>query len=150
RLDSSSEIATAFSGFRISREPIGHAPVSGDLPRHDAVVEPGHAVVPLEGYVPPIGDFLAHRLPLPDLVDAAAQNLGLGSVPSPLVGEADVRHALRNVLEPRAVPLLPAIGGDFDSLDGAAAGPGEPADFVVSGARQPLFAGRESDHRLGP
>src|SRR6266571_4617995 len=144
RLPSSSGIVTTLS------EAIGHAPVPGDFPGHNAVVQPGHPVVPLEGYFPPIGDLLSHRLPLPDLVGAARQNRGLGSIPLPWVGESDVRHALWSVLELGAVPLLSAIGGYFHGLDGAASGPGEPADLIESGARQPLCAGRVRDDRLGP
>src|SRR5215470_19043884 len=103
RLPSSSGIAT------ILGEAIGNASVPGDLPGHDAVVEPGHPVVPLEGYFPPIGDLLSHRLPLPDLVDAARHDHRLGAVPFPLVGEPDVRHALWRVLELGAIPPLAAI-----------------------------------------
>src|SRR5439155_20296798 len=96
RLPSSSGIVTTLSKLS---EPIGHAPVPGDFPGHNAVVQPGHPVVPLEGYFPPIGDLLSHRLPLPDLVGAARQNRGLGSIPLPWVGESDVRHALWSVTE---------------------------------------------------
>src|SRR5436190_5404317 len=37
-------------------EPIGHAPVLGDLPGHNAVVEPGHPVVSLERHVMELGE----------------------------------------------------------------------------------------------
>src|SRR5262249_30069313 len=111
RLQSSSGIAT------ILGEAIGNTSVPGDFPGHDAVVQPGHPVVPLEGYFPPLGDLLAQRLPLPDVVDAARHDHGLGSVPLPRVGEPDVRHALRRILELGAVPLLPAVGGYFHGLD---------------------------------
>src|SRR5947209_3590293 len=94
-------------------------------------------------------ELLSRGLPLADLVGAARQNLSLGSIPFPRVGEPDVRHALWSVLELGAVPLPPAIGGYFHGLDGAAAGPGEPADLIESGARQPLCAGRVRDDRLG-
>src|SRR5690606_10612382 len=78
KLVSISEIATILSGLRSSsalREPIGHAPVLRNSPRHDAVVEPGHAVVALERNIPPIRDFFAQWLPLPDVVDAARHDL---------------------------------------------------------------------------
>src|SRR4029453_556117 len=68
----------------------------------------------------------------------------------PLRSESPVPHALRSVLELSAVPLLPAIGGYFHGLDGAAAGPGEPADLIEAGARQLLCAGRVRNDRLGP
>src|SRR5262245_62048298 len=144
RLPSSSGIAT------ILGEAIADTSVPGHFPGHDAVDQPGHPVVPLDGHFPPPGDLLAQRLPLPDLVDAARHDHGLGSVPLPRIGEPDVRHAQRRVLELGAVPLLPAVGGYFHGLDGAAAGPGQPADLVEPGAGQPLRAGRERDDRLGP
>src|SRR6266404_7150975 len=87
-LPRSSRIVTSLS------EPIGHAPVLGDLPRHNAVVEPGHSVISLRRHVPPLGDLLSQRLHLPDLVGGARKNLGRVSIPIPLMGEPDVRNAL--------------------------------------------------------
>src|SRR5712675_2188668 len=52
----SSRIATSLS------EPIGHAPVLGDLPGHDAVVQPRHPVISLKRHVPVLGDLLSRRL----------------------------------------------------------------------------------------
>src|SRR5262245_46026773 len=75
-------------------EPIGHLPVLGDLPGHDAVVEPGHSVISLRRHIPPLGDLLPQRLHLPDLVGGARQNLGLLSIPVPPIAEPHVRHAL--------------------------------------------------------
>src|SRR5437773_357602 len=49
-LPRSSRIVTSLS------EPIGHASVLGDLPRHNAVVEPGHPVVSLERHVMELGE----------------------------------------------------------------------------------------------
>src|SRR5262245_1282740 len=139
----SSPIVTSLS------EPIRHAPVLGDLPGHDAVVEPGHAVIALRRHVPPLGDLLSQRLHLPDLVGGTRKNLGRVAIPGPLIAKPHVRHALRSVLELGAVPLLPAIGGDLDGLDGASAGPGQPADLVEAFAGQLLSAGRVCDDRLG-
>src|SRR5262245_46105459 len=82
----SSRIVTSLS------EPIGHAPVLGDLPRHDAVVEPGHSVISLHRHVPPLGDLLSQRLHLPDLVGGTRQNFGRVSIPIPLIAEPHVRH----------------------------------------------------------
>src|SRR5262245_37547140 len=129
-------------------EPIGHAPVLGDLPGHNAVVEPGHPVISLHRHVPPLGDLLSQRLYLPDLVGGARQNLGRASIPSPLIAEPDVRHALWCRLELGEVPLLPAISGYLHGTNGAPAGPGQPADLVEAAAAQLLSAGRESDDRL--
>src|SRR5262249_24174947 len=89
-------------------EPVGHLPVLGDLPGHDAVVEPGHSVIPLHRYLPPLGDLLAQCLHLPDLVGGARKNLGLLSIPSPREAEPDVRHALWSRLELGEVPPLSA------------------------------------------
>src|ERR1700752_2846001 len=138
----SSRIVTSLS------EAIGHAPVLGDLPGHDAVVEPGHSVISLHRHVPPLGDLLPQRLHLPDLVGGARKNLGRASIPSPLIAEPDVRHALWCVLELGEVPLLPAIGGYLHGTNGAPAGPGQPADLVESAVAQLLSAGRISDDRL--
>src|SRR5262245_18983659 len=143
RLASSIEIVTNLC------EPIGHGPVPGDLPGHDAVVQPGHPVISLHRHVPPLRDLLSQPLHLPDLVGGARKNLDLGSIPSPLVAEPHVRHALWSRLELGAVPLLPAIGGYLHRTNGAAAGPGQPGDLVESAARQPLRAGRVRDDRLG-
>src|SRR6476469_3375230 len=139
----SSRVATSLS------EPIGHAPVLGDLPGHNAVVEPGHSVISLHRHVPPLGALLSQRLHLPDLVGGARKNLGRVSIPSPLIAEPDVRHALWCRLELGEVPLLPAIGGYLHGTNGAPAGPGQPADLVESAAGQLLSAGRVRDDRLG-
>src|SRR6516225_6661921 len=116
-LPRSSRIVTSLS------EPIGHAPVLGDL--------------------------LSQRLHLPDLVGGARKNLGRVSIPSPLIAEPDVRHGLWCRLELGEVPLLPAIGGYLHGTNGAPAGPGQPADLVESAAGQLLSAGRVRDDRLG-
>src|SRR5947208_2328192 len=80
---------------------------------------------------------------------AARKNLGRVSIPSPLIAEPDVRHALWCRLELGEVPLLPAIGGYLHGSNGAPAGPGQPADLVESAAGQLLSAGRVRDDRLG-
>src|ERR1700704_3043091 len=113
-------------------EPIGHAPVLGDLPGHNAVVEPGHPVASLHRHVPPLGDLLSQRLHLPDLVGGARKNLGLLSIPSPRIAEPHVRLGLGSRLELGEFPFLPAVSGDFHGLKGAPAGPGQPADLVES------------------
>src|SRR5215467_14518262 len=142
-LPRSSRIVTSLS------EPIGHAPVLGDPPRHDAVVQPRHPVISFKRHVPVLGDLLSRRLLLPDLVGAARKNLGLVSIPIPLIAKPGVRHTLWGPLELGAVPLPPAIGGYLHGTNGAPAGPGQPADLVESGAGQLLSAGRVRDDRLG-
>src|SRR5215813_2972148 len=142
-LPSNSRIVTNLS------EPIGHAPIPGDLPGHDAVVEPGHPVISLRGHIPPLGDLLSQRLHLPELVGGARKNLGRASIPSPLIAEPDVRHALWCGLELGEVPLPPAIGGYLHGTNGAPAGPGQPADLVEPATGQLLSAGRVGDDRLG-
>src|SRR5260370_4691630 len=138
-----SAIATSLS------EPIGHAPVPGDLPRHNAVVQPRHSVISLKRHVPVLGDLLSRRLLLPDLVGAARKNLGFVSIPIPLIADPGVRHALWSPLDLGGVPLPPAIGGSLHGTNGAPAGPGQPLDLVKSAAGQLLSAGRVSDDRLG-
>src|ERR1700682_4448397 len=123
-LPRSSTIATSLS------EPIGHAPIRGDFPRHNAVVEPRHSVISIKRHVPVLGDLLSHRLHLPDLVGAARKNLGLVSIPIPLIAESGVRHALWCPLDLGGVPLPPAIGGYLHGTDGTPAGPGQAADLV--------------------
>src|SRR5947209_7387674 len=139
----SSTIVTSLS------EPIGHAPVLGNPPRHNAVVEPRHSVSSLKRHVPVLGDLLSRRLHLPDLVGGARKNLGLVAIPIPLIAEPGVRHALWGALELGAVPRPPAIGGYLHETNGAPAGPRQPADLVESASGQLLRAGRVSDDRLG-
>src|SRR5262245_26960057 len=146
-LPTSSTIAGSRTVTSLS-EPIGHAPVPGDLPGHDAVVEPGHSVISLHRHVPPLGDLLSQRLHLPDLVGGARKNLGRASIPSPLIAEPDVRHALWCRLELGEVPLLPAIGGYLHRTNGPPPGPAQPADRDESAAAQLLSAGRIRDDRL--
>src|SRR6185295_6411753 len=122
-------------------EPIGHTAVPGDPPWHHAVVQPGHSVISLKRHVPIFGDFFPRRLPLPDLVDASGKNCGLVAVPIPAITESGMRHALRRAFDLSAVPRLAAIGGNFHAANGAAAGPGQPADLVKSLAGQLLAAG---------
>src|SRR5499427_1950643 len=133
---------------RTLREAIGHPPVLRDPPWLHRVVQPRHAECLIEGLVPVLGDLLARRLRLADLVDAARHDLGLVAVPLPRVGEQAKGHPLRRSLELRLVPFLAAVGGDLYLLDGAAAGPGQATDFIEALARQPLFTGRERDDRL--
>src|SRR6266850_2178738 len=142
-LPRSSRIVTSLS------EPIGHLPVLGDLPGHDAVVEPRYSVISLDRHVPPLGDLLSQRLHLPDLVGGARQDLGRVAIPIPGIAEPHVRHAMCGPLELGEVPLFPAIGGYFHGLDGAGAGPGQPGDLVEAFAGQLLCAGRVRDDRLG-
>src|SRR5258705_10450690 len=111
-------------------EPIGHTSVPGDLPRHHAVVQSGHAVISLERHVEVFGDLLSRRLHLPDLVGAAGKNLGFVAIPIPRIAEPGMRHALWRPLDLGAVPLLPAIGGYFHAANGAPAWPSQSADLV--------------------
>src|SRR5215831_17723579 len=124
KLISSNENATG----RTLREAIGHAPILRDLPWLHRVVEPRHAESLIEGLVPVLGDLLARRLRLAELVDAARHDLGFVAVPVPRVDETAERHPLRRAIEFGLVPFLAAIRRHLDLLDGAAAGPGEAAD----------------------
>src|SRR3979411_1703486 len=130
------------------RVPIGHAPVLGDPPGLNAVVQPRHAECFIEGLVPVLGDLFARRLNLTDLVRAARQELRLVSVPVPLIAETGMGHTLWRSLELSLVPFLAAVGGHFHLLDGAATGPGQAADLVEPAAGQLLSRGREGDDRF--
>src|SRR5881394_3084322 len=138
-------ISDANAIVRTLREPIAHAPVPGDFPRLDAVVQPRHAERLIVGSVPVLGDLLACRLRLSDLVDAPRHDLGLAAVPIPRVGETAMRHPLRCAAEFGLVPFLAAVDGHLHLLDGAAAGPGQAANLIEALAGQPLFAGRKRD-----
>src|SRR3954447_9577251 len=112
------------------RVPIGHAPVPGDRPGLNAVVQAGHAECFIEGLVPELRDLCARRLYLTDLVGAARLELRFVSVPIPLIGKTGMPHTLWRSLELSLVPFLAAVGRHFHQLDGAATGPGQAADLV--------------------
>src|SRR5262245_48346594 len=131
------------------RVPIGHAPVPGDPPGLNAVVQSRHAECFIEGLVPELGDLCARRLNLTDLVRAARLELRFVAVPIPLIGKTGVGHTLRRSLELGLVPFLAAVGRHFHQLDRAATGPGQAADLVEALAGQLLRARRERDDRLG-
>src|SRR5260370_28761927 len=132
------------------RVPIGHAPVVGDPPGLNAVVQPRHAECFIEGLVPVLGDLCARRLNLTDLVRAARLELRVVSVPIPLISKTGMGPPLWRSLELSLVPFLAAVGRHFHQLDGAATGPGQAADLVETLAGQRLSARRERDDRLGP
>src|SRR4029450_9202018 len=126
-------------------EPIGHPPVARDVPWLNTVVQPGHAERLIVGFVPVLGELGARWLRLAQFVRAAREDLGLASVPIPLIAETGKGHALRRALELGLVPFLPAVGRDLDQFDRAAARPRQPADLVEALAGQLLCAGRECD-----
>src|SRR5262245_20812660 len=82
----------------VLREPIGHAPVARDVPRLNAVVQPGHGECLIVGFIPVLGDLRARRLRLTQFVGAARKDLGFASVPIPLIAETSKGHALRRAL----------------------------------------------------
>src|SRR5688572_10020737 len=142
-------MSKANASGRTLRVAIGHAPVRGDPPGLNAVVQPRHAECGIEGFVPVLGDLFARRLNLSDLVRAARKQLGLGSVPVPLMSESRMRHALRRPLDFRNVPAAASVGGHFHLANGSATGPGQAADLVEAAAKQLVSSGRERDDRLG-
>src|SRR5687767_12003156 len=135
---------------RTLRVPIGDAPVRGDLPGLNAVVQPRHAECGIEGLVPILGDLCARRLHLTDLVRAARLQLGLLSVPIPHMTESGMRHALRSPLYLGEVPAPATVGGHFHLANGSATRPGQAANLVESAAGQLVSPGRERDDRFGP
>src|SRR4029450_101676 len=110
--------------------PIGHAPVAGNSPRLNAVVQSRHRERFIVGFVPVLGELCARRLSLTYFVRAARHNLRLASVPVPHEAKARMRHALWCAFELGLAPRLAAVGRHFHQLDGAAAGPGQPANLV--------------------
>src|SRR5215831_5868620 len=138
------------SNGRTLSKPIGHAPVSGDLPRLNRVVQSRHAERGIQGFVPVFGDLCSRRLNLTQFVRAARLNLGLLPVPIPRVTEPGMRHAMRDPFDLGVVPAPATVGGHFHLLDGSATGPGQAANLVESAARKLVSSGRESDDRFGP
>src|SRR5262245_34273122 len=140
---------TSNANGRILSIAIGHAPIAGDLPGLNRVVQSRHTECLIERLVPVLGELFSRRLSLTDFVNAARKDLRLFSVPIPLIAETGMRHTLRRSLEFSLVPFLAAVGGHFHQLDGAATGPGQAADLVEALAGQLLSPGRERDDRLG-
>src|SRR2546425_3812270 len=130
--------------------PIVHAPITGDPPRLNAVVQTRHAECGIEGLVPVLSDLCSRRLNLTDFVRAARLELGLLSVPIPHIAEPSMCHSICSPFDLCVVPALAAVGGHLHLLDSAATGPGQPADLVEAAAGQLLCAGRERDDRFGP
>src|SRR5574341_774249 len=122
---------------------IGDAPIAGDLPRLNAVVETGHAERRVERPVPVLRNLCPRRLHLADFVRAARLQLGFLAVPIPHQAKPRVRHALRRAFDLGLVPAFAAIGGDLHQLDRAATGPGQAADLVEAFAGQLLSGGGE-------
>src|SRR5262245_65958623 len=94
---------------RILCEPIGHAPVARDMPRLNAVVQPGHAECLIVRFVPVFSDLGARRLRLTDFVGAARHDLCLVFVPIPLIAEKGKGHALLSYLDVCFVPFIPSV-----------------------------------------
>src|ERR1700733_8738461 len=92
-------------------EPIGHASVARDFPRHDGVVVTRRSELWSIRHVQKLGDFLASRLDVPGLVGGARKNHMLASIPVPHEAEPGMRHSLRSPLELGRVPRLPTVGG---------------------------------------
>src|SRR5262245_13051828 len=114
----------------LSGEAIGDAPIAGDVPRHDGVVQARDAERLVERFVEVLGDLGARRLHRTEFVRAARHDDGLGAVPVPRKAEPRERHALWRAFELRHLPALAVVGRHLDLADGAAAGPGQPADLV--------------------
>src|SRR6186713_2933844 len=93
-------------------KPIAHTPIADDPPRHDDVVQ-SRRVERIERYVEVLGDLGFRRLNLAEFVRAARHDLGLFSVPVPLIAEPSVRHTLRRPFDFGDVPFLAAVGGNL-------------------------------------
>src|SRR3981189_3117597 len=130
------------------RVPIGHAPVLGDPPGLNAVVQPRHAEYFIEGLVPVLGDLWAAPLSLTERVRAALLELRFVSDPIPLIGKTGMGHTLWRSSELSLVPFLAAVGRHSHQLDRAATGPAQAADLVETLGGQLLSARRGRDDRL--
>src|SRR5207247_10683563 len=129
--------------------PIGHAPVAGDPPGLNGVVQSRHGERGIQGLVPVLGDLCARRLNLAQFVRAARKELGLLPVPIPLIAETGMGHALWGSLELSVVPVVAGVRGQLPLLDCAATGPGQTAALVVAGAAPLLSGSRARGDRLG-
>src|SRR5499427_754513 len=129
-------------------EAIGHAPILRDFPWLHRVVEPRHAESLIEGLVPVLGDLLARRLRLADLVDAARHDLGFVAVPLPPVGKQAMGHPLTCSLELRLIPFLAAVGGDSRLLERPAAATSKATVFVRALGWQTQCTGRQRYYGL--
>src|SRR5207247_10918706 len=96
---------------RVLSVPIEHAPIAGDPPRLNGVVEPRHAECGIERFVPVLGDLCSRRLNLTQFVRAARLELGLLSVPIPHIAEPGMRHTMRGALNLVVVTALDAFVG---------------------------------------
>src|SRR5262245_4790658 len=103
------------SNTRVMRlsERIVHASISGDSPRLNGVVQPGHPVGRIQGRVPELCNLRTRRLNLAQVVGAARQQLRFVAVPRPRNAESAMRHALCRPLDLGTAPLPAAIGGYF-------------------------------------
>src|SRR5678815_860212 len=91
------------------REPIGHAPIARDVPRHYGVVQAGDAES-FQRLLEERRGLGACRLHRSELVRVTRHDDGLGAVPGPRVAEARMRHPLRSSLDLGFIPLLAAVG----------------------------------------
>src|SRR4029077_20105565 len=88
------------------REHIGHDPVPADPPGLNAVVQTRDGECGSVGFVPVLGELLACRVNLTDIVRAARQDLRPVAVPVPLIAETCMGHPLWCSLELNLVPFL--------------------------------------------
>src|SRR5919202_1486706 len=128
---------------------IVHAPIARDSPGLNRVVQSRRAERLIQRLVEEPGDLCARRLHRTQFVRAARKELGLVSVPVPLIRESRMRHPLRRSLDLGIVPALAAVCGHFHLANGSATGPCQASDLVETAARQLLSRGRERDNRFG-
>src|SRR5215471_17407896 len=97
------------------RKPIGDAPIRGNLPRHDRIVGPLHAVVVVivRSHIKHFGDLGSSRLNLPEFVDATGHQHTRLSVPLPVHTKTGMRHFVDGAPNLSILPGAPAIGGYF-------------------------------------
>src|SRR6266436_1008478 len=122
---------------------IGHLAVGRDTPRPDRVVV---IVVIVAAHREQFGQ---GWLNVAGLVDGAALDDCRFAVPVPRQSETGQRPRQHRLLQLRFLPALAVVDGYIDTPDPAVAAPGDAADLVEAGRRQPLAAGRARDDGLG-
>src|SRR2546428_6736320 len=133
---------TAITAHARSRVDMLHLAVGGHAPGLDRVaVEDG--VVAVVGDEP-----VAFGLHGPRVVGGARLQHARAAVPAPGQPEARERARQHERAQRRRGPRPPAVAGDLDPADRAAAGPGDPGNLVEPGALESHAVRRARDDRL--
>src|SRR4029077_13641659 len=111
---------------------IGHGPVGVRFPQLDAVVV-------ITGICAARFDqSISRRLYVSAFVDRTRAHHSLAALKAPGQPEARKRNREAWLLKARFHPALPSVDCNFDALDPAAPGPGQPCQLIESRPRQLL------------